>query len=80
MTAGVAVRRLRDASSHFPHARYVLPRHKAANWVGSGRQRTSTLSGPTALLISQRLGFSTGSSISCRRRGKIGTGVTECSC
>ena len=31
-----------DASVHIARVRYVLPRHKAANWVGPGRSRKST--------------------------------------
>ena len=47
--------------------RYVLPRHKAANWVGPAR---------AALSNSHQLSFSTGSRISCRRRGGSGIGIT----
>jgi hypothetical protein len=34
-----------DASGRATKVRYVLPRHKAANWVGPGRSRTSTRPG-----------------------------------
>ena len=33
---------IRDASGHASKVRYVLPRHKAATWVGPGRSRKST--------------------------------------
>jgi hypothetical protein len=32
----------RDAGGRITRVRYVLPRHKAANWVGPGRSRKST--------------------------------------
>jgi hypothetical protein len=35
----------RDASSRATKVRYVLPRHKAANWIGRGRGRKSTRPG-----------------------------------
>ncbi len=35
----------RDASGRIARVRYVLPRHKAANWVGPGRSRKSTRPG-----------------------------------
>ncbi len=31
-----------DADSRITRVRYVLPRHKAANWVGQSRKRKST--------------------------------------
>ena len=30
---------IRDADSRIARIRYVMPRHKAANWVGPGRKR-----------------------------------------
>jgi hypothetical protein len=33
---------IRDADGRITRVRYVLPRHKAANWVGPGRDRKST--------------------------------------
>ena len=45
---------LRDLSSGYGGAiarvRYVLPRHKAANWVGPGRGRKSTRSGANGVV------------------------------
>ena len=35
----------RDASGRIARVRYVLPRHKAATWVGLGRSRKSTRPG-----------------------------------
>ncbi len=36
----------RDGSGRIARVRYMLPRHKTANWVGPGRSRKSTR--PTA--------------------------------
>ena len=36
---------IRDADGRIIRIRYVLPRHKAANWVGPGRGRKSTWPG-----------------------------------
>ena len=36
---------IRDADGRIAHIRYVLPRHKAANWVRPGRSRKSTQQG-----------------------------------
>jgi hypothetical protein len=36
---------IRDADSRIARIRYVMPRHKAANWVGPGRKRKSTQPG-----------------------------------
>ena len=33
---------IRGLDCHATRVRYVLPRHKAANWVGPGRGRKST--------------------------------------
>jgi hypothetical protein len=52
--------------------RYVLPRHKAANWGGPGRGRKSTRPGPMASSNSRHLSSSTGSLTSCPRRGSTG--------
>ena len=40
----------RDASGRIARVRYVLPRHKAANWVGPGRGRRSTRPGANGLV------------------------------
>jgi len=40
----------RDASGRATKVRYVLPRHKAANWVGPGRSRTSTRPGANGVV------------------------------
>jgi len=40
----------RDASGRITRVRYVLPRHKAANWVGPGRSRKSTRPGAIAVV------------------------------
>jgi hypothetical protein len=40
----------RDASGHATKVRYVLPRHKAANWVGRGRSRKSTQPGANGVV------------------------------
>ena len=40
----------RDASARATKVRYVLPRHKAANWVGPGRSRTSTRPGANGVV------------------------------
>ena len=36
---------IRDADGRISRVRYVLPRHKAANWIGPGRGRKSTRPG-----------------------------------
>jgi hypothetical protein len=36
---------IRDAGGRITRIRYVMPRHKAANWVGRGRGRKSTRPG-----------------------------------
>ena len=51
----------RGADGQIARIRYVLPRHKAANWVGPSRSRKSTRPGPMALSTSRLLSFSTGS-------------------
>ena len=63
----------RGADGRIAKVRYVLPRHKAANWVGPGRGRT-----PTASSNSRRLSSSTGSRIWSRRRGSTGIATTGC--
>jgi hypothetical protein len=40
----------RAASGHSARVRYVLPRHKAANWVGPGRTRKSTRPGASVVV------------------------------
>jgi hypothetical protein len=40
----------RDASGRATKVRYVLPRHKAANWVGPGRSRKSTRPGANGVV------------------------------
>ena len=40
----------RDASGRATKVRYVLPRHKAATWVGPGRSRTSTRPGVSGVV------------------------------
>ena len=40
----------RDASGRIARVRYVLPRHKAANWVGRGRGRKSTRPGANGVV------------------------------
>ena len=40
----------RDASGRIAKVRYVLPRHKAANWVGPGRGRKSTRPGANGVV------------------------------
>jgi hypothetical protein len=51
----------RGADGQIARIRYVLPRHKVANWVGPSRSRKSTRPGPMALSTSRLLSFSTGS-------------------
>jgi len=41
---------IRDASGRITRVRYSLPRHKAANWVGPGRGRTSTRPGANGVV------------------------------
>ena len=62
---------IRGPAGRITQVRYVLPRHKAANWVGPGRGREAASN-------SRSLSFSTGSRISCRRRGSTGIGLTDC--
>ena len=40
----------RDASGRVTKVRYVLPRHKAANWVGPSRSRMSTRPGANGVV------------------------------
>jgi hypothetical protein len=40
----------RDARGHASKVRYVLPRHKAANWVGPGHGRKSTRPGASVVV------------------------------
>jgi len=40
----------RDARGRITRVRYVLPRHKAANWVGPGRGRKSTRPGANGVV------------------------------
>ena len=41
---------IRDADSRIARIRYVMPRHKAANWVGPGRKRKSTQPGASGVI------------------------------
>ena len=41
---------IRDADGRIARIRYVLPRHKAANWVGPGRKRKSTQPGSNGVI------------------------------
>ena len=41
---------IRDADGRIIQVRYVLPRHKAANWVGPGRGRKSTRPGANGVV------------------------------
>ena len=41
---------IRGADGHITRVRYVLPRHKAANWVGPGRPRKSTRPGANGVV------------------------------
>jgi hypothetical protein len=41
---------IRDADGRISRTRYVLPRHKAANWVGPGRSRKSTQPGASGVI------------------------------
>ena len=41
---------IRDADGRIIRIRYVLPRHKAANWVGQGRGRKSTRPGANGVV------------------------------
>ena len=47
----------RDASGRITRVRYVLPRHKAANWVGPGRGRKSTRPGASGVVELSPLEF-----------------------
>ena len=68
---------IRGPDGRIARIRYVLPRHKAANWVGPGRGRKSTRPKPTASSSSRRLSSSTGSPSSSRRRGSTDIATTE---
>ena len=51
LDADVAADMLRwENSGFFARVRYVLPRHKAANWVGPGRGRKSTRPGANGVV------------------------------
>ena len=41
---------IRDADGRVARIRYVMPRHKAANWVGPGRKRKSTQPGSNGVI------------------------------
>ena len=41
---------IRGPDGRITHVRYVLPRHKAANWVGLGRSRKSTRPGANGVV------------------------------
>jgi hypothetical protein len=41
---------IRGEDGRITHVRYVLPRHKAANWVGPGRGRKSTRPGANGVV------------------------------
>ena len=41
---------IRGPDGRATRVRYVLPRHKAANWVGRGRGRTSTRPGANGVV------------------------------
>jgi hypothetical protein len=41
---------IRDADGRITRIRYVIPRHKAANWVGAGRSRKSTQPGASGVI------------------------------
>jgi hypothetical protein len=41
---------IRDADRRITRIRYVMPRHKAANWVGPGRGRKSTRPGANGIV------------------------------
>jgi len=73
---------IRGPADRITQVRYVLPRHKAANWVGPGRGRKSTRPGANGVVeltpFEFRLSSWTGSPISCRRRGSTGIATTEC--
>ena len=74
-----AIKRLsvtRDASGRIARVRYVLPRHKAANWVAGVVGGSRLGRGPMASSNSRRLSSSTGSPISSRRRGSTGIATT----
>ncbi|MFM7135790.1 MAG: transposase [Planctomycetota bacterium] len=47
----------RDASGHASKVRYVLPRHKAAAWVGPGRGRKATRPGASGVINLTPFGF-----------------------
>jgi hypothetical protein len=71
---------IRGPGGRIVRIRYVLPRHKAATWVGPGRSRKSTRPGANGVVeLSPFLSSSTGSLTSCPRRGSTGTGITGCS-
>jgi len=41
---------IRDANRRITRIRYVIPRHKAANWVGPGRGRKFTRPGANGIV------------------------------
>ena len=41
---------IRGEDGRITHVRYVLPRHKAASWVGPGRGRKSTRPGANGVV------------------------------
>ncbi len=41
---------IRDDDGRITRIRYVMPRHKAANWVGAGRSRKSTQPGASGVI------------------------------
>jgi hypothetical protein len=48
---------IRDADGRIILIRYVLPRHKAANWVGPSRSRKSTRPGANGVVDLSRFEF-----------------------
>ena len=70
---------IRGPAVRIARVRYVLPRHKAANWGGGGAGGSPRGREPMASSNSRRLSSSTGSPISCRRRASTGIGITGCS-
>ena len=71
---------IRGPADRITQVRYVLPRHKAANWVGPRRGRKSTRPGANGVVdltpFEFPFVFLTGSPASCRRRASTGTGIT----
>ena len=72
----------RDASGRATKVRYVLPRRWSPFGPPTGAARAARerprARGRTASSTSRLLSSSTGSPISCRRRGSTGTGITGC--